>query len=181
MTHRLLRALRRPLRQLTALAVDAVLPPVCPGCGVAAERMCRVCDQNLVRRPLPGCRRCGEPVLVAGAACGADHRDLRHIALHVAPWRYCGTGGELVRRFKLAGDAGAGRAMARAMAAAWRAAAGPEWARAVLVPGASPIRIGPATRARIYAMSDGEWELSANCVEIPEGWYCVPPSFVEAN
>lgn len=29
-------------------------------------------------------------------------------------------------------------------------------------------------------MTDGEWELGANCVEIPEGWYCVPPSFVEA-
>jgi hypothetical protein len=28
-------------------------------------------------------------------------------------------------------------------------------------------------------MTDGEWELGANCVEIPEGWYCVPPSFVE--
>ena len=51
--------------------------------------------------------------------------------------------------------------------------------RTVLVPESSPIRVGPATRARIYAMTDGEWELSANCVEIPEGWYCVPPSFVE--
>jgi len=28
-------------------------------------------------------------------------------------------------------------------------------------------------------MTDGKWELGANCVEIPEGWYCVPPSFVE--
>jgi hypothetical protein len=28
-------------------------------------------------------------------------------------------------------------------------------------------------------MTDGKWELCANCVEIPEGWYCVPPSFVE--
>lgn len=51
--------------------------------------------------------------------------------------------------------------------------------RTVLVPESSPIRIGPATRARIYAMTDGKWELGANCVEIPEGWYCVPPSFVE--
>ena len=52
-------------------------------------------------------------------------------------------------------------------------------ARTVLVPEASPVRIGPATRARIYAMTDGEWKLSDNCVTIPEGWYCVPPSFVE--
>jgi len=51
--------------------------------------------------------------------------------------------------------------------------------RTVLVPESSPIRVGPATRARIYVMTDGEWELGANCVEIPEGWYCVPPSFVE--
>lgn len=51
--------------------------------------------------------------------------------------------------------------------------------RTVLVPEASPIRIGPATKARIYAMTDGGWTLGANCVEIPEGWYCVPPSFVE--
>lgn len=51
--------------------------------------------------------------------------------------------------------------------------------RAVLVPEASPIRIGPATRAQIYVMIDGEWELSGNTVTIPEGWYCVPPSFVE--
>jgi len=53
--------------------------------------------------------------------------------------------------------------------------------RAVLVPESSPIRIGPATRSQIYVMTDGEWELSGNAVTIPEGWYCVPPSFVEAK
>lgn len=51
-------------------------------------------------------------------------------------------------------------------------------ARTVLVPESSPIRVGPETRARIYAMTDGEWTLSDNCVTIPEGWYCVPPSYV---
>lgn len=51
----------------------------------------------------------------------------------------------------------------------------------MLVPEASPIRIGPATRAPIYVMTDGKWELSGNAVTIPEGWYCVPPSFVEAK
>jgi len=49
----------------------------------------------------------------------------------------------------------------------------------VLVPESSPFRIGPGTRAPIYTMTDGEWRLSDNCVEIPEGWYCVPPSYVE--
>lgn len=51
--------------------------------------------------------------------------------------------------------------------------------RTVLVPESSPIRIGPETRARVYALDGGEWVLSENRVEIPEGWYCVPPSFVE--
>lgn len=51
--------------------------------------------------------------------------------------------------------------------------------RTVLVPEGAPIRIGPETKAHVYAMTDDEWRLSENRVTIPEGWYCVPPSFVE--
>ncbi len=53
----------------------------------------------------------------------------------MAPFAYVGTGGALVRRFKLDADAGAGILLARAMASAWRAGA-PEkgWQRATLVP-----------------------------------------------
>ena len=43
--------------------------------------------------------------------------------------------------------------------------------RVVLVTEASPTRIGPDTRARLYTLGD-------NRVEIPEGWYLVPPSYV---
>ena len=53
-------------------------------------------------------------------------------------------------------------------------------ARTVLVPESSPIRIGPETRARVYVRVDGEWILGDNCVTVPEGWYVVPPSYVEA-
>ncbi len=52
-------------------------------------------------------------------------------------------------------------------------------ARTVLVPESSPVRIGPKVDARVYALVDGEWVLSENRVTIPEGWYCVPPSYVE--
>jgi hypothetical protein len=52
-------------------------------------------------------------------------------------------------------------------------------ARTVLVSEGSPVRIGPKATARVYALVAGEWELSENRVEIPEGWYLVPPSFVE--
>lgn len=53
--------------------------------------------------------------------------------------------------------------------------------RTILVPESAPIRIGPRTEARIYAVDPAskEWRLSENRVTIPEGWYCVPPSFVE--
>lgn len=51
--------------------------------------------------------------------------------------------------------------------------------RTVLVPEGAPVRLGPGAKARVYVMSDGEWQLGRNAVEIPEGWYLVPPSFAE--
>lgn len=51
--------------------------------------------------------------------------------------------------------------------------------RTVLVPETSPVRIGPETKTRVYTLVEGDWRLSQNSVVIPEGWYCVPPSFVE--
>lgn len=51
--------------------------------------------------------------------------------------------------------------------------------RTVLVAEGSPIRIGPDACGRVYSMVDGEWTLSQNKVKVPEGWYLVPPSYVE--
>jgi len=51
--------------------------------------------------------------------------------------------------------------------------------RTVLVAEGSPIRVGPDCFGRVYARVDGEWRLSQNKVQVPEGWYLVPPSFVE--
>lgn len=51
--------------------------------------------------------------------------------------------------------------------------------RTVLVSEASPVRIGPQVHGRVYALVKGEWVLSENRLELPEGWYLVPPSFVE--
>jgi hypothetical protein len=53
--------------------------------------------------------------------------------------------------------------------------------RTVLVHESSPVRIGPDVRGRCYVMIDGEWRLSPRPVDIPEGWYLVPPSFVESG
>ena len=51
--------------------------------------------------------------------------------------------------------------------------------RTILVNESSPIRIGQV-RGTVYASVNGEWRLSENAVTIPEGWYCVPPSFMDA-
>ena len=51
--------------------------------------------------------------------------------------------------------------------------------RTVLVPESSPVRIGPNVKGRVYVREGNEWTLSANCVEIPEGFYLVPPSYVD--
>ena len=49
----------------------------------------------------------------------------------------------------------------------------------VLVTEASPIRIGPDCRTQVYTLHGDEWRLGDNRVVIPEGWYCVPPSYVD--
>lgn len=51
--------------------------------------------------------------------------------------------------------------------------------RTVLVAESSPVRIGPDARARVYALVGGEWVVSDNTVALEEGWYLVPPSYVE--
>ncbi len=52
-------------------------------------------------------------------------------------------------------------------------------ARTILVPEAAPVRVGPDTRARVYTRINNDWVLSDNRVQLQEGWYLVPPSFVE--
>lgn len=37
------------------------------------------------------------------------------------------------------------------------------------------IRLGPGCRGKVYVTVDGQTELSQNEVELPEGWYAVPP------
>lgn len=53
--------------------------------------------------------------------------------------------------------------------------------RAVLIKESSPMRTGPDCRTQVYMLIDGKWTLSDNRIEIPEGWYVVPPSFVDGE
>jgi len=131
---RLLRWLRRPGRLFRRSLFDLLLPAVCPACGKPATDLCAACSKALGWRPERSCRRCGEATAEAGASCGSSHDELRNLVRLVAPWRYAGTGGALVRRFKLDGNLAAGRILARGVADSWRAAMPRGWGRAVLVP-----------------------------------------------
>ena len=51
--------------------------------------------------------------------------------------------------------------------------------RTVLVADDSPVRIGPGTTGQVYRLVDGQWRLSPDRVTLPEGWYVVPPRFVQ--
>ncbi len=88
---------------------------------------------QLERRLVPGCPRCGEPVL-PGQACADDHRALTGIALHCAPLRYRGTGARLVHRLKFSRDLAAGSYLARAMQYTVAPFARGEGRRALIVP-----------------------------------------------
>lgn len=72
--------------------------------------------------------------MAAGRRCQGDHAELRHITRLVAPLRYAGTGGALVRRFKLDADPMAAAFLSRTLVEAWRAAADAAWRHAVVVP-----------------------------------------------
>lgn len=110
---------RRFFRELCSASLDLALPSVCPACQADSVGLCAPCRGQLARRPERGCQRCGEPLTPSGR-CLAPHAVLRNVRQLVAPLRFAGAGGMLVRSFKLGGDALAGRLLAREMADAWR-------------------------------------------------------------
>ncbi len=68
---------RYGLRQAAWVAVDAVFPPRCGGCGRAGERFCPACQAALVPLPAPWCPACGYPLPEGAAPCPACRQ---------APW-----------------------------------------------------------------------------------------------
>jgi len=55
----------------------------------------------------------------------------------------------------------------------------PGCVRAVLVPETSPVRLAEPVKARVWILENGTWTRSANSVELKEGLYVVPPSYVD--
>ena len=107
------------MREIVRGGLDLALPPHCPACIEPGAELCEICRRQFVCVPRSGCVRCGAPVAPNGR-CLASHRPLQGLRQLVAPYRFVGTAGRLVRRFKLDADASAGHWLRRAMADAWR-------------------------------------------------------------
>lgn len=128
------RLVSRLARDLFRALLDAVAPPHCPGCGVPADGPCAACAPRLERRGEPACGRCGEPLPGPDRPCGAPHDALRGVCWARAPFRYAGTGGALVRRFKFDQDWCAGFELALAMTESLRPQLQGPWRKPLVVP-----------------------------------------------
>ncbi len=128
MNQRFFLRVKRELRGLSQSWIDFLCPANCAACAepLAWDGLCKACRWRLELRPQPWCARCGSPVITSGARCPEDHRGIRGILMCRAPFRYRGTGGDVIRRFKFEGDRAALRLMARAMSSAVE-----PWARMV--------------------------------------------------
>ncbi|MBK8098300.1 MAG: ComF family protein [Planctomycetes bacterium] len=144
---------RRGLRELCRSLIEVLLPPTCGACGQSSGGpLCGLCTAHLQRIRPPWCPRCAEPLLLAGDRCRADHRTLTGLAFARAPFAYAGTGGALVRRWKLDGDPVAAATLGRAMAIAVAADCLGPWRKALLV--AVPLH---AERRRQRGFDQAEW------------------------
>ena len=43
------------------------------------------------------------------------------------------------------------------------------------------VKLGPGIEGRIYVQTDEGWELSENELELPEGWFLIPPPPQQEN
>ncbi len=126
--------IRRLIRELAAAAFDAVAPPRCVACGVAGRELCGGCRAGLeLRVGLEVCPRCGEPRAIGAGSCNERHDRITGFRVARAPWRYRGTGGAIVRRFKFDAEPAALRLMVRAAADTIRPWIAGPGRRAVLV------------------------------------------------
>jgi len=55
--------------------------------------------------------------------------------------------------------------------------------RTVLIPEAAVLRVASDVKGHVYSWNetDHEWQMSARQIAYPEGWYLVPPSYVEED
>ena len=129
--------------ELLALA----FPPACAACGDLLEEdvpFCPTCELATEPVPLPGCRRCAEPVEEAGPCARCRFAPPPFTAAHAA-FVHTGPLARAIHRFKYEGQSALALPLARALAAEAR-----PWLQSLPARGPSPVLVPiPLHRGRL--------------------------------
>ena len=107
-------AARATLARATSLALDVVLPPACPGCGIDGAFLCGPCEARL------GARLAAPP----GNAVGMPSDVPLPLVAHEWCVPYAGLGRAVIHALKYGGERRLAGPIGRALAARWLAAGG---------------------------------------------------------
>jgi ComF family protein len=152
------------------LALDALLPPRCLGCGgMVADpgALCPACWERIDFLAAPLCERCGTPFELdpgAGATCGGCLREPPRFRRARAVLRYDDHGKQLILRFKHADRIDMAPTLAR-----WMARAGAE-----LLADADVIAPVPLHWSRLFARRYNQAALLANGLSALSGVPAAP-------
>jgi len=158
------------LRHWANVALGAVLPARCLGCGVVVERpgtLCPACWRTIDFLAPPLCACCGMPFELdpgEAALCGACLAHRRHFARARAVFRYSEASRRLILGFKH-GD----RLHGTSAYAAWMARAGAE-----LLADASLLVPVPLHWTRLFMRRYNQAALLANALAAASGVPCIP-------
>lgn len=161
---------------LSSMALDFVLPPRCPGCGLIVDgdhRFCVDCWQALVFLGSPACARCAVPMphdLGADALCGACHADPPAFDRAAAAVAYGEVARTVALRLKYGGRPGVARTMAHHMARL----VGEMPADALVIP-------VPLHRWRLWSRGYNQALLIARGLAERSGLDCLPDTLVRTK
>jgi predicted amidophosphoribosyltransferase len=163
-----------PARAAWTAALDFVLPPRCPGCGLVVDgdhRFCVTCWQTLEFLGSPGCAVCAQPLDHAGegegARCEACHADPPPFDRALAAVAYGDVARTVALRLKYGGRPGVVRTMAAQMERLVRAA-----------PSDALLAAVPLHRWRLWSRGYNQALLVATAIAERSGRPCLPDALV---
>jgi ComF family protein len=170
--------LLRPVRGGWRLALDFVLPPRCPGCGLVVDgdhRFCVICWQTLEFLGPPACVSCAMPLdhgMADGAdiRCGTCHADPPPFDRALAAVAYGDVARTVALRLKYGGRPGVARTMAAQMERLVHAA-----------PGDAIVAAVPLHRWRMWSRGYNQALLVAAAIAERAGRPCLPDALVRTR
>jgi ComF family protein len=169
--------LLRPARAAWTLALDFVLPPRCPGCGLAVDgdhRFCVVCWQTLEFLGPPACEACALPLdhgeTGEGLRCEACHADPPSFDRALAAVAYGDVARTVALRLKYGGRPAVAQTMAVQMERLIRPA-----------PDGALLAAVPLHRWRLWSRGYNQALLVASALAARSGRPCLPDALIRTR